>query len=69
MNFRFISEGKTSEVPYQTMIRKLEIQDEVVHGKPLTSGGAPQALTVKGVIEKAWPTVKVEVWFQGAQIF
>ena len=69
MNFRFTHEGNVTEVSYQTMIRRLDIENEIVHGRPLTAGGAPQALTVKGLIEKAWPDVEVGVWFQGSQIF
>ncbi len=69
MNFRFEHDGETTEVGYQTMIRRLNIETESAHGRPLTDGGAPQALTVKGLIEKFWPDVTVTVWLNGNQIF
>jgi hypothetical protein len=69
MNFRFTQDGKVKEIPYQAMVSRLDMGDEVVHGAPLSSGGAPQALTLMTLLQKAMPEVKVEVWMDGNQIF
>jgi len=67
---RVTSEGhEPNEFGYQFIIRKLEIEKEIVHGAPLSEGGAPQALAVKGILEKGWPGVSVAVYHNGSQIF
>jgi hypothetical protein len=66
---KFIEGEKTNEVGYQFLIKKLEIADEICHGQPMSAGGAPQAMSLKGMLEKIYPTVTVQVWFQGNQVF
>lgn len=64
------SEGhEPNEFGYQFIIRKLEIEDEVVHGQPLSEGGAPQALMVKNLLEKAYPGTSIAVYHEGSQLF
>ena len=67
---RVTSEGhEPNEFGYQFIIRKLEIENEIISGRPLKEGGAPQALAVKSILEKGWPGVSVAVLFNGSQIF
>lgn len=61
--------GKTRTLGYQFLIREFGIEKEILHGRPMSDGGTPQALSLKGLIEKAYDGVSVEVWFQGNQIF
>ena len=67
---RVTSEGhEPNEFGYQFIIRKLEIENEIISGRPLKEGGAPQALAVKGILEKGWPGVSVAVLYLGCRIF
>jgi hypothetical protein len=62
-------DGKTRELTYQKLIKLLGIARETCHGRPLTAGGTPQALTVKGIIEREATIDSVEVWHGGSQLF
>jgi len=63
-------DGNQKVWSYQTLIRHLGISDVETHGgRKMSEGGAPQALTVKGLIEKAQPTITCTVVFNGSPIF
>ena len=69
MNFRFTKDGEAREIPYLTMVRKLGMEKEELHGAPLSSGGAPQAASLMLMLQKLMPDMQVEVWLDGNQIF
>ncbi len=62
-------DGRTNKLGYQFLIDKLGIADTECHGQPMSAGGAPQAMSLKGIIERVYEGVSVEVWFNGGQIF
>ncbi len=59
--------GKTVEISYSKLIGALGIADEIVHGRPLKAGGAPQALTVAQLVETQG--YSVAVLYNGNEIF
>ena len=64
------ADGTRKEASYQSIIKSLEIEDVEAHGKPLSEGGAPQALSVAKLLVRVWDDAsKVEVYFNGSQIF
>lgn len=61
-------DGRSKQMGYQEFINKAGIQDEIVHGAPLSEGGTPQAQTVAGLIKGVFKADKVVVYFQGQPI-
>jgi hypothetical protein len=60
--------GVTKSVGYQTFITKIGIQNEVVHGRPLSDGGTPQAQTVAKLVKDTLKADSVLVLFHGQPI-
>ena len=61
-------DGTIRATTYQRLIKDMEIQDEQYEGQPLSEGGTPQALFIKGLIEKLCPKCEVKIYYQGNQI-
>jgi len=68
MNFRFTKDGEVKEIPYQQLIRSLGMENEELHGAPLSSGGAPQAASLMLMLQDIMPDMKVGVFLNGNQI-
>jgi hypothetical protein len=66
--FKLIDGDRTATITYQNVLKKLDIENEVVEGQKLSEGGVPQAMFVKTLFEKVMETVKVEVYFDGRLI-
>lgn len=62
---KLINGSKSATIGYQEVLKKLDIENEIYQGRPLTNGGTPQALFVKSLFEKMTPGLKVEVYFNG----
>lgn len=59
---------RVNDMPYQWIIKKLEIADVECHGAPMSSGGSPQVLELQQILLKSFD--KVEVFGPGgSQIF
>ena len=54
-------------IGYQKLVSLLEMEDEIVHGKPLSAGGAPQVATLCRILKSQYDGVKA--YFNGSQIF
>ena len=65
---RIDKSGVSKSIGYQEFINKVGIQNEVVSGRPLSDGGAPQAQTVAKLIKDTFKADKVVVYFQGQPI-
>lgn len=61
-------DGAVREITYQDLIVALGIADEESHGRPLTAGGVPQAVTVRSLVLRATDAVEVDVYHNGNQI-
>ena len=55
------------KIGYHALLELLEMQDEIVHGKPLSAGGAPQVATLCSILSKQFDGVKA--YYNGNQIF
>lgn len=63
--------GQVRTTTYQVLVQILGLENEIVEGRPMKDGGAPQALFLKRMLEEA-PRFKgcsVAVYFNGNQIF
>jgi hypothetical protein len=67
--FRLIGNKGTKDFAYSALIDLFDLKGMELSGRPIEQGGAPQALALKGLIEKAMKGLKVEVYFNGAQVF
>lgn len=67
--FRLIGNKGAKDFGYQQLIDLFELKGEKLAGRPIEQGGAPQAIALKGLIEKASPGLRVEVYFNGNQLF
>ena len=56
---------------YQKLIRELKIENEIVEGKPMSEGGAPQAAWLQQLLLKymSKDVKEIKVLFNGNQIF
>ena len=67
---KFYKDDKlTGSNTYQKLIRLLAIENEIVSGRPLKAGGAPQAMVLKGLLEKQVEGSRVDVYSNGNQMF
>ena len=53
---------------YQALLNKLEMAEEIVHGRPLSAGGAPQVQIFIGLLKKILKADQVLAAFQGQNI-
>ena len=70
--FKFIpsdTEASPRYYSYHRLLEIFEMGDAIVHGRPMSSGGAPQALSLRTVLESKLGDTKVEVYFNGSQVF
>lgn len=65
--FDYSIEISGKRIGYQKLIKALDMQDEIVHGRPLSDGGAPQVATLCNILSKQYDGVKA--YFNGNQIF
>lgn len=59
---------KVKAIGYQAFLKLVGIENEIVHGAPLSEGGAPQAQTVAVLAKDAFKADSVTVYFNGSAI-
>lgn len=67
MSFDYTMEIGGKKIGYYALLEMLEMKDEVVHGQPLSAGGAPQVATLCSILSKQFDGVKA--YHNGNQIF
>ena len=67
MSYDYMIEIEGKKIGYQRLLRLLEMENEVVMGKPLTAGGAPQVAKLCQILGHKFSGVKA--FFNGNQIF
>jgi hypothetical protein len=63
------AQGKVvKSISYQDLITLLMVRDEIVQGRPLSEGGAPQVALISEMVRNKLGATSVEVYFNGNQI-
>lgn len=60
--------GRKKTCTYQAFIRAAGIENEVMHGSPLSAGGTPQAQSVAMLAKEIMKADSVTVYFNGEAI-
>ena len=60
--------GAVKRAGYQSLLAKLEMGAEIVHGRPLSAGGAPQVQIFISLLKKILKADAVLASFQGQDI-
>ena len=61
-------DGTKKEVRYQALLRALDMEDEKIHGAPLSEGGVPQVISLMQMLQKSWKLKSYQVFYNGSQI-
>lgn len=53
---------------YQELLKRLDIGDEIIEGKPLRVGGVPQVMSVARIVAMVSKADTFKIYFNGSQI-
>jgi hypothetical protein len=67
MSFDYLIEFDGKRISYQRLLKLLEMEDDIIMGRPLKDGGAPQVAKLCQILGHQFTGVKA--YFNGNQIF